>query len=225
MKRFIWPGLALVVAVSTAICSLYLERNQSQEAFRPGNLIRLHVVANSDREEDQQLKLTVRDAILRDLQPRLTEFGRADLAFDFLACNQDLVKAAIDAQLKRLNVSQSYRVEVGTFDFPERAYGDLIVPRGRYRALRVVLGEGLGKNWWCVLFPPLCFKDLTTKTGVERPEASRPQAAVQSKIKEPSRVSLLDEDSMTEVRVRYKIAFAEWIKASRDRILAAMARR
>lgn len=119
--------------------------------------LRLHIVANSDLAQDQATKLLVRDAVVEYLTPRVE--GAAD---------RDSAEAIVLGELENLeqlaadicrDMGYTCRAEVGSFDFPAKRYGDIWLPAGEYRALRLNLGEAKGHNWWCVIFPPLCFVD------------------------------------------------------------------
>jgi len=121
--------------------------------------IRLHVVAADDSAAAQALKLDVRDACLKAARALLEDCGDADAAWDIIGDNVDALEAAATAQARALGYKGAVRAETGVFDFPDRHYGAVFVPAGRYRALRVVIGEGAGHNWWCVLFPSLCIPE------------------------------------------------------------------
>lgn len=127
----------------------------------PENVFRLHIVANSDSEEDQRIKLAVRDAIL-DYENRFTDAAEAmdsREAEKILRANGAGLLSAARTVLKREGASYDAQLVIGNFDFPDKKYGDKIYPAGRYRALRILLGKAEGRNWWCVMFPPLCIID------------------------------------------------------------------
>lgn len=141
MKRVIVGVLLLAAAVMGWLASV-----QAQQVSMAQKLLRLHVVANSDSEYDQSLKLIVRDAVLE------AAAGLED-------------KAAVEAALPRLQAAaeavsagQPVTVTLGYEEFPTRVYGSFTLPAGVYPALRVTLGEGKGHNWWCVVFPSLCLR-------------------------------------------------------------------
>ena len=125
------------------------------------NLIRFHVIANSDSERDQALKRKVRDLIVTRMTP---EFKAARN----LAEARGIAKAHL-AEIKNIAVGETWAwgenysisVQLGKYDFPIKTYGKVTLPAGRYEAVRVVIGKGQGANWWCVLFPPLCFVDVS----------------------------------------------------------------
>lgn len=118
-----------------------------------GDYVRLHVVASDDTEAAQALKLEVRDAVLARARELLKDAHDADAAWDIVRQNVDVLEAAARER------AGDARCEVGVFAFPDRLYGDTWVPAGDYRALRVVIGAGRGHNWWCVLYPSLCYPE------------------------------------------------------------------
>lgn len=127
----------------------------------PQELIRLHILANSDSSDDQALKLKVRDAVVEYLSPRLAAADTIDTARRIVATNQNQIAQVAQAVLAANNSQDGVRVEMGRFEFPLRTYGSLVLPSGEYEAVRVLIGAAEGKNWWCVLFPPLCIVDAT----------------------------------------------------------------
>lgn len=134
----------------------------SSVSAAPGELIRLHVIANSDSETDQAVKLAVRDALVEYLGPKLRAAADVNAARMIVAENRQALQAIAATLLSEHGMDYGAHVELGEFEFPMRTYGALVLPAGRYEAVRVVLGNGSGRNWWCVLFPPLCFIDGTT---------------------------------------------------------------
>lgn len=139
----------------------------AENAFNTRNLIRLHVVANSDSEDDQALKLQVRDAILARARTLLGSVKTKEEAWQVLLEKASELQAAATERIRTSGKSYGARVEMGTFAFPERTYGPITIPSGDYDAVRVVLGEGKGQNWWCVLFPPLCFIQVDKEGRLE----------------------------------------------------------
>ncbi len=132
----------------------------AEVAFSTGNLVRLHVVANSDGIEDQKVKLLVRDRILRETEELLAVESREE-ALERLAEKKGYLIQAAEDELQKYGFTYHAGLEMGEFNFPERKYEFGVLPAGQYQALRVVLGKGSGENWWCVLFPPVCH--LTTE--------------------------------------------------------------
>lgn len=122
-------------------------------------LIRFHVIANSDAEEDQSLKLKVRDKVVEALSSKLKGVTSLEEAEIILNNNIDYVNNIA----RNVILSNNYDYEVNTMlsyeNFPDKVYGDYVFPQGNYEAFRVIIGEGEGRNWWCVMFPSLCFVD------------------------------------------------------------------
>lgn len=118
--------------------------------------VRLHVIAADDSEAAQALKLQVRDAVLASARELLKDADSADAAWHLVGESMDILESAASRCAREAGYDGPVRCEIGVFPFPNRTYGDVFVPAGDYRALRVILGEGAGHNWWCVLYPSLC---------------------------------------------------------------------
>lgn len=126
-------------------------------------VIRLHILAESDSEQDQALKLAVRDAILKEHSAALSASGSVEEAEAEVLGLCDAVRATAEGVIRDAGYSYTVNVVYGKEEYPTRAYGEYTLPSGTYRSLRVVIGEGEGQNWWCVLFPPLCL-DMATES-------------------------------------------------------------
>ena len=119
-------------------------------------LLRLHVVGASDSQEDQEVKLLVRDAVLASLEDGLADLTDVDAAMDYVARMLPAVETAANQALAAAGFDDTVRVTLTEEAFPARDYDTFSLPAGIYKALRIVIGEGAGKNWWCVVFPSLC---------------------------------------------------------------------
>jgi stage II sporulation protein R len=126
------------------------------------DIIRLHVVANSDSFEDQQVKEQVRDEIVAQLGPVFAELDQEEVAA-WIMENKSAVQGIAQGVLEQAGCGYSARVKFGVTGYPTRLYGMAAYPAGKYKSLRVELGEGTGRNWWCIVFPPLCFVKETTE--------------------------------------------------------------
>ncbi len=146
---YIWELAGLIALCAVLLSGLWAEGRQASIA---GSLVRLHVLAVSDAPEEQAVKLRVRDAVLSALAPKLAGVQSADEAGEVLAGNLPLIQQAAEQAAK----DRPVRVSLGEERYPTRDYAGFSLPAGRYRSLRVVLGEGQGHNWWCVVFPPVC---------------------------------------------------------------------
>lgn len=126
-------------------------------------LVRLHVIAVSDDAEEQEIKLRVRDSVLAYLEPRLEGADDAAEARELISAELDGIKAAAETAAEGRKVSVTLSREY----YPTRDYGSFALPAGSYESLRVVLGEGEGHNWWCVVFPPLCLSAAEAENALE----------------------------------------------------------
>lgn len=125
------------------------------------NIIRFHVIANSDSRDDQALKLKVRDRILKEMGQKFENSSSIDESRRIIESNMDTLKYIAEDEINKEGKDYITQIYLGKDDFPTKSYGGITFPAGEYEALKVVIGEGKGKNWWCVMFPPLCFVDIT----------------------------------------------------------------
>jgi len=123
---------------------------------------RLHVIANSDSDEDQAVKMQVRDAVLEATKSGILECESAHEAQEYIEDNLEIIEKTANETLTENGFDYSAKAQVGTFRFPEKTYQDITYPAGDYQALEVTLGSGEGHNWWCVMFPPLCLTEIET---------------------------------------------------------------
>ena len=124
-------------------------------------ILRLHVIANSDEDYDQELKLRVRDAVL--LSGKTIFSGSEDIisAESRISEKTDILKATAEETVRSLGYDYDVKIELKRSYFPTRTYDELTLPAGYYKAVRIIIGEGKGKNWWCIMFPPLCLPAAT----------------------------------------------------------------
>lgn len=136
------------------------------EGWIPQDAIRLRIIANSDAPGDQALKREVRDRVLQVVSRALKGASSTEEARRRLQALVPEVQREAEEVVRRAGYTYPVRADYGLVPFPTKMYGDQVYPAGDYEALRIVLGNGLGQNWWCVLFPPLCFVDLTNGDAV-----------------------------------------------------------
>lgn len=150
--------MAIISIMSISIKNEADKIDSVSESYKE-KLIRFHVIANSDAEEDQELKLKVRDEIISYLQPKLENSSSIEESEKIITSEYDNLQSISRETI--LDNGYEYDVKVGIeySNFPTKQYSNVILPAGEYKALKVVIGEGKGKNWWCVMFPPLCFVD------------------------------------------------------------------
>ncbi|WP_434511275.1 stage II sporulation protein R [Desulfitobacterium sp. AusDCA] len=171
---------------------------EAQLAAHPEELIRFHVLANSDSDEDQALKRAVRDAILKEVSPRLAESHSLEesrkILTDLRPVMEEIGKSVVQAWGKDYEVKTDY----GHFPFPTKSYGSLVLPAGDYEAVRVLIGKAEGSNWWCVLFPPLCFVDIEHSTAV--PVDGKPGIPIQQGGKKSASKAVQGSSAKPEVK-------------------------
>lgn len=124
-------------------------------------ILRFHVIANSDSNEDQALKLKVKDAVTKALQPKLNEANDIIEARNILEKELGNLEKLSNNIIKENGFTYTASASIEKGYFPLKVYGDLALPPGEYEAVRIELGSATGKNWWCIMFPPLCFVDTT----------------------------------------------------------------
>ena len=120
------------------------------------SVIRLHVIANSDSEEDQALKISVRDAILAESAELFTICSDRNEAIKKLSASLDDIQCIAERRIAEEGYDYPVKIELGNEEYPTRNYESMSFPEGSYLSLRISIGDGAGQNWWCVLFPPLC---------------------------------------------------------------------
>lgn len=130
-------------------------------------VLRLHILANSDAAEDQALKLNVRDKIIEKSGNFLNTATSKASAQSLTAENLDNIRKIAEQEVQTRGYSYPIRVQMTKMYFPTRSYGNRTLPAGRYDALRVLIGEGKGKNWWCVIFPQMCLGSAKNSAAVD----------------------------------------------------------
>ena len=149
-------ALLLPAAYATADV-LSAEETQLLEAYESGEMIRLHVIANSNTPEDQQIKYAVRDALIREYGELLRTFPtNSDESYQILRHNAAAMQQTACRTASSMGFEGLVSTEIGLLTLPAKSYGNVFLPAGRYRALRITIGSGEGENWWCVLYPQLC---------------------------------------------------------------------
>lgn len=159
-KKIFW----LLAAIMIGILLLFQKQKKGQPSCQEAiadEVIRLHVIADSDRECDQELKLKVKDAVVERLRGELDEAESVEEARKIMKDNLGELEAVSQEVIEQNGFSYRARASLGQAVFPVKQYGDLVFPAGEYEALRIFLGRAEGKNWWCVMFPTLCFVDET----------------------------------------------------------------
>lgn len=152
-KLYKWE-LALAAGVLGAL--IWGAGTASAQGELADAMIRLHVIANSDSDRDQEQKLAVRDAVLEQVRAWSEQAGTTGEMEELLSAHLEGLERTGERTLRELGCSQTVTASLTNCWFPTKEYGDFALPAGEYTALRIVIGAGEGKNWWCVAFPPLC---------------------------------------------------------------------
>lgn len=126
------------------------------------NVLRLHIIANSDSEADQNLKYKVRDSILQYMNTLCKNVSTKEDAIKIANNHIDDFYKIANKTIEDSGFTYPVKISIGQCDFPTKYYGDIVLPAGSYDALRVQIGNASGHNWWCVMFPPLCFVDVSS---------------------------------------------------------------
>lgn len=169
MKRFFFILFGLTIALMSwegQITSANIRNNGPI----PQESIRLRILANSDSVQDQWLKREVRDAIIAEMNKWIKEIHTYDQARLLVADHMSEIQKVVDKTIADRGYSYPAEVYFGRVEFPTKQYGSYVYPAGDYEALRVRIGKAEGQNWWCVLFPPLCFIDLSNGDGMVKSE-------------------------------------------------------
>ncbi len=161
-------------------------------------VVRLHVLANSDSEEDQALKLKVRDAVLEITSPMLADSSSQSEAKMLLEAHADELQAAAERVIAAEGYTYPVSILLDLEDYPERDYDSFCFPAGTYLSLRVCIGEAEGKNWWCCLFPPLCLGTATASSETAEEEFISVGLT-------PSQYKIITETDKPVYKVRFKI--------------------
>ncbi len=190
-------GLVTTGAAMQYLCTVKADIAQS--------VVRLHVIAESDSDEDQQLKIKVRDAVIACLKDKLDGAESTDETKAIIAEALQSIADAASAEVAANGYDYPVTAQLGRFDFPTKQYDTVQLPGGEYDALRIIIGSGGGRNWWCVLFPQLCL----TGSGGTMPEKGERQLKNVLTEDEYSIVTASQESS-TPVKIKFRLL--EWFR-------------
>ena len=168
------------------------------------SVFRLHVIANSDSKEDQDLKYKVRDSILEYINELAVECSSKDEVIALATEKQEALHDIAKKVIEENGYDYDVNISIGNFEFPTKTYGDISFPAGNYDALRVEIGEVSGQNWWCVMFPPLCFVDVTS--GVVPDESKE---TIKENLNDEEYDLISDTESPT---IKFKFSLIEFFK-------------
>ena len=208
MKKYIYFILHIVLVVLILNGCQVIECNTKENSLEltelnyndiKDKLIRFHVIANSDTDEDQNLKLKVRDKVVEALSEKLSNVSSLEEAENVLEENIDYVNEIAKEVIEENNYTYEVNTMLSYENFPDKVYGDCVFPQGNYEAFRVIIGEGKGQNWWCVMFPPLCFVDISS--GVVPDESKE---LIENNLSEEE-FALISDKSDNEIQFKFKL--------------------
>lgn len=154
-------SIAVIAIIIGLVCTyLFSPEAQAQDEMQKeiaSKIIRFHVRANSDSDEDQELKLMVKDAVVSYLSEDMMTAGSKDDSATYIEAHIEEIEAIALEVIKEQGYSYTVNAYITTEYFPTKSYGDVTIPCGEYDAFRIDIGENAGNNWWCILYPPLCF--------------------------------------------------------------------
>ena len=190
--------LSILLFIYTSLCAISYAQSVSNDIS--DSVFRLHVIANSDSQEDQALKYKVRDALLSYMDSICQDCTSKEEAIILVEEHKNEFKQIAETTIKENNFSYTVNISIGNFEFPTKTYGDISLPSGYYDALRVEIGEAKGKNWWCVMFPPLCFIDVTS--GVV-PDESKNE--LKENMSEEDFALISNSENNSDLKIKFKL--------------------
>lgn len=190
--------LSFLLFIYITVCAFSYAQNISTDIAN--NVFRLHVLANSDSEEDQNLKYKVRDSLLKYMREICGNCKNKQEAISLVEKNKENFKQIALDTIRSEGYSYDVNINIGNFEFPTKDYGDISLPAGYYDALRVEIGEAKGHNWWCVMFPPLCFVDISS--GVVPDESKE---LLENNLSEEEFALISENDNNTEIQFKFKL--------------------
>lgn len=192
-----WIILIILLFVYTFICAYSYVQAISSDL--KNSVFRLHVIANSDSQEDQNLKYIVRDSLLKYMNELCINCSSKEEALKIANTHKNNFKTIAEETIKKQGYNYNVTIEIGEFDFPTKTYGNISLPAGLYDALKVEIGKAQGHNWWCVMFPPLCFIDISSGTV---PESSK--QILESELTNEE-FALLSETKNSDIHFKFKL--------------------
>lgn len=195
-KRIVIITLLLCLFVYVCVIS-YVEtvsNDISESVFR------LHVIANSDTSEDQSLKYKVRDDLIEYMNTISANASSKSEAIEIAKEHRDDFYNIAKKTIEDNGYAYDVAISIGNFDFPTKKYGDISLPAGSYDALRVEIGNASGQNWWCVMFPPLCFVDVSS--GIV-PEDSK--ETIKNSLSNEEEYILVNQEKNVDIKLKFKL--------------------
>ena len=197
--RYILPGLFCLLSAVLIVCVLLCSSALRDQKEIAGQVLRLHIIGNSDQTRDQEIKLQVRDRILSDCGFLFQNCTNAEEAAKRAKIYIPILQKTAQAELKKQGFLGQAFVTVEPCRFPTRDYGGVRLPAGTYTAINIRIGAAAGHNWWCVMYPPLCLTGDTVKADEETLENLRRELSAEE-------YALITQTGELHIQIKFKIA-------------------
>ncbi|MTK12607.1 MAG: stage II sporulation protein R [Clostridiaceae bacterium] len=196
--------IVCILAIFTLNSNKIQVKSESVQQDIASKIIRFHVIANSDSKSDQALKLKVRDKVLEYIQPKLKKSKSIEESREIIKENDKQIIDIANKTIKDNGYSYSVKTTLSNENFPIKTYGNITLPQGKYEAYRIIIGEGKGQNWWCVMFPPLCFVDITKgEVSYKETEAEMKMVLTPEEYKIVNNET--DKTKENDIKIKFKI--------------------
>ncbi|HFK1743718.1 stage II sporulation protein R [Bacillus cereus] len=216
-KQVIAYLLILLIGAQLLVQFGYMKADAKGPSVIPKEAVRLRILANSDSDKDQALKRKVRDEVKAQIDGWVADLTSFEEARKVIQSHIPEIEKTVENTLKREGSKDSFQVKFSkNVKFPTKVYGNFIYPAGEYEAVLITIGEGEGANWWCVLFPPMCFLDFSSGTAVRKEEH-----VVKAESPEEEQVKQLDEEVIDkeEKKVDKKVDKVKETKAVKQEVV------
>lgn len=204
MKKKLNFILILTILIFLYIVLLSFNYSQAISYNLSDSVFRLHIIANSDSSADQELKLKVRDKIIEYMNTLTSSSSDKKDVISMVNNHLDSFKEIALNTIKENGYNYDVNIEIGNFHFPTKSYGDISFPAGNYDALKIEIGDAIGQNWWCVLFPPLCF--VNSSIGVVPDDSKNTlKENINSESYEIISEGNNSNDNTSDIKIKFKI--------------------
>lgn len=204
MKKKLNFIFILTILVFIYIALLSFNYSKAISSNLSDSVFRLHIIANSDSSADQELKLKVRDKIIEYMNTLTSNSSDKKDVISIVNNHLDSFKEIALNTIKENGYNYDVNIEIGNFHFPTKSYGNISFPAGNYDALKIEIGDAIGQNWWCVLFPPLCF--VNSSTGVVPDDSKNTlKENINSESYEIISEGNNSNDNTSDIKIKFKI--------------------
>ncbi|WP_191559965.1 stage II sporulation protein R [Metabacillus idriensis] len=216
MKKQQMAFIYILLLLLGALVNVYKEplmtsaQQNTEPVVIPEEAIRLRILANSDSEQDQALKRKIRDEVNKEITVWVEKLTSIEAARELIQSRLPEIEKIVQSVLAKENQEQKFSVDFDNVSFPTKMYGSYIYPAGEYEAILITLGEGKGANWWCVLFPPLCFLDFSNGQAVQAAELEEEDKSTSAKKTSEELSALIVDEEEDKEEVEVKFFLVEW---------------